>query len=407
MLNGQRCHVKIGRRGGAGSPAFTLVELLVVIAIIGVLIALLLPAVQAAREAARRMQCTNKLKQIALASHNYHDTFSTFPSGSTRNGTTSTTTSAATYYNAASPNNWAPLAFLTTFMEMPAVYERVIQDIKYVPPSGSTTNRSAWNVRGTTDPEVYGIEIAAFRCPSDVVPGPLVEGTYGAAGVTNYRACTGDFSFGFASETSERNYPRGVFWVMIYQGMKAVTDGTSNTIFWSERCVNPQPSLLAAASQAANKPIAYGYAQFAAWTSSSGYSNANGLFYKFTVADCLATRGTAKEYKTASVAGGHQNSGTRWWVGFANWTTFSTIMAPNAPACVAVATTGTGSPLAGGASSYHPGGVLSAFADGSVAFTGDTIDSGDSTATCVISGNSRFGVWGALGSHDGGESKRL
>src|SRR5436305_1803602 len=74
------------RSAGSAQAGFTLVELLVVIAIIGVLVALLLPAVQAAREAARRSQCTNNLRQFALAALSYEDTFKNLPSGSVGGG---------------------------------------------------------------------------------------------------------------------------------------------------------------------------------------------------------------------------------------------------------------------------------------------------------------------------------
>lgn len=103
---------------------FTLVELLVVIAIIGILIALLLPAVQAAREAARRTQCANNLKQIALASHNYHDTRKRFPPGilGINNNLSYSPTGSSGFWDV---QNVGVLAHLLPFMEFQNVYDMV------------------------------------------------------------------------------------------------------------------------------------------------------------------------------------------------------------------------------------------------------------------------------------------
>jgi prepilin-type N-terminal cleavage/methylation domain-containing protein len=191
-----RHHVR--RRG------FTLVELLVVIAIIGVLVALLLPAVQSAREAARRMRCTNNLKQIGLALHNYHGLHNSFPPGNvspafmSQQGCFSGT-------SASTPHPGAPWsATVLPFIEQTGVYNNL--DIGGTFPSGygdataspPPTNLDARLYNPITSAPLY-THIPVYRCPS-TPPGMLrwcSVATVGSplAGVDtttmNYFACMG------------------------------------------------------------------------------------------------------------------------------------------------------------------------------------------------------------------------
>lgn len=176
--------------------AFTLVELLVVIAIIGVLIALLLPAVQAAREAARRMQCTNKLKQIGLSMHNYHDTHHTFPNGMFINGNAFLT--------------W-PLT-IYPFLEQSALYNSLTQ--------GSGTF-GTWNYANGDALAAAKVPVSALLCPSDGYegrgqlrtddrPAGAWEGSWwwGEFSYTNYSVCNGAMLWP-ASATYMRSDPEG------------------------------------------------------------------------------------------------------------------------------------------------------------------------------------------------------
>jgi prepilin-type N-terminal cleavage/methylation domain-containing protein/prepilin-type processing-associated H-X9-DG protein len=140
------------------SRAFTLVELLVVITIIGILIALLLPAVQAAREAARRGQCANNLKQIGLALQNYHEAFNTFPPAGISNyqstGATADNSVEDDYgNNRGCYIDW--LALLLTRVEQQSLADQIV----YVAPSTMCMNTNATNV--------WSVHVPGFVCPSD------------------------------------------------------------------------------------------------------------------------------------------------------------------------------------------------------------------------------------------------
>ncbi len=191
---------------------FTLVELLVVIAIIGILVALLLPAVQAAREAARRMQCGNNLKQIGLALHNYHDTNRAFPPGN------------IAIWNGSMWSGWGWTwhAKLLPFMEQKPLYEAIGNNMNT--DSGGAT--SSWTILACEQ-----TAISSFQCPSHP-GGDLNYGGQGKDQISNYNGVCGSTTFN-DDEMDGQNDPayrgNGIFFINSNIRFRDIVDGTSGT----------------------------------------------------------------------------------------------------------------------------------------------------------------------------------
>jgi prepilin-type N-terminal cleavage/methylation domain-containing protein len=222
---------------------FTLVELLVVIAIIGVLVALLLPAVQAAREAARRMQCANNLKQVGLGLHNYHDVHKHFPPGASHGP-------AHVWGDRYAGHHGSLLARLLPFIEEQSLFDRI----------NSKANDPTMDSVLPDGRKVYQMVVSTFICPSDETAddwngNPLYHGAPVSmqgqrAAQSNYGSCMGNQAFGggpfFADETRFQGPSlhghdptgkeiSGVFGHTAYGArISEIRDGTSKTIALGE-----------------------------------------------------------------------------------------------------------------------------------------------------------------------------
>jgi prepilin-type N-terminal cleavage/methylation domain-containing protein/prepilin-type processing-associated H-X9-DG protein len=182
--------------------AFTLVELLVVIAIIGILVALLLPAVQAAREAARRMSCTNNLKQVTLALHNYHDTYRTFP--------------PAGLYPVGVPvaaDAWSLQARLLPYLEQ-----------------ANLQNLIDWNFSYAAQPLVTKTRVDAYLCPSETNDRERPDGA-----ITHYPLNYGvNVGTWFVLDPNTQEWGDGLTGPNTRTTMASLIDGTSNTLAFAE-----------------------------------------------------------------------------------------------------------------------------------------------------------------------------
>jgi prepilin-type N-terminal cleavage/methylation domain-containing protein/prepilin-type processing-associated H-X9-DG protein len=355
--------------------AFTLIELLVVIAIISVLIALLLPAVQSAREAARRAQCTNNLKQIGLALHNYHTALGVFPMG--------TSWQPVSGNNPTSYGVWASfsaVSMMLGYLEQTPLYNAI--NFSWGPlaqPGGTTSDTIGFNTTATHT------LINSFICPSDPYSGAARQN------INNYASCFGTTGLplyivnwsapgGPPYWNQQPSGSTGLFTFAVPYGVQNCMDGTSNTVAYAEWLVGDgrgvvlggqvPPSRYRGNLMSGLAPI-----EIDPGTIYDAFSNPQ---------DILDNLQYCTNQFMTTMVGITDLKGWRWALGASGYSMFNSLQTPNDHQYPIGGCRDDGFSVGSnswpdasfsiGAASAHPGGVNVLFGDGSVRFVKDSIN---------------------------------